>query len=133
MPAQRRDVGFCSSTTLFKHLSVFRNVAFGLEIRKRPQGGDPRSVTELLDLVHLTQFADRLPAQLSAASASAWPARAAVEPKVLLLDEPFGAPDAKVRGSCATGCGDSTTRVHVTTIFVTHDRRRRSRWPTRSW
>ncbi len=124
VPAQRRDVGFVfQHYAAFKHLSVFRNVAFGLEIRKRPKAEIRERVTELLDLVHLTQFADRLPAQLSGGQRQRMAlARAlAVEPKVLLLDEPFGALDAKVRKELRDWLRRLHDEVHVTTIFVTHD------------
>ncbi len=121
---QRRDVGFVfQHYAAFKHLSVFRNVAFGLEIRKRPKDEIRRRVTELLELVHLDQFADRLPAQLSGGQRQRMAlARAlAVEPKVLLLDEPFGALDAKVRKELRDWLRKLHDDVHVTTVFVTHD------------
>jgi sulfate transport system ATP-binding protein len=107
----------------FKHLSVYRNVAFGLEVRKRPKAEIRRRVTELLELVHLDQFADRLPAQLSGGQRQRMAlARAlAAEPKVLLLDEPFGALDAKVRKELRDWLRRLHDEVHVTTIFVTHD------------
>ena len=107
----------------FKHLSVRRNVAFGLEIRKRPKDEIRGRVDELLELVHLEQFADRLPAQLSGGQRQRMAlARAlAVEPTVLLLDEPFGALDAKVRKELRDWLRRLHDEVHVTTVFVTHD------------
>ena len=124
LPPQRRDVGFVfQHYAAFKHLSVYRNVAFGLEVRKRPKAEIRRRVTELLELVHLDQFADRLPAQLSGGQRQRMAlARAlAAEPKVLLLDEPFGALDAKVRKELRDWLRRLHDEVHVTTIFVTHD------------
>jgi sulfate transport system ATP-binding protein len=107
----------------FKHLSVYRNVAFGLEIRKRPKDEIRRRVGELLELVHLEQFADRLPAQLSGGQRQRMAlARAlAVEPSVLLLDEPFGALDAQVRKELRGWLRRLHDEMHVTTVFVTHD------------
>jgi sulfate transport system ATP-binding protein len=107
----------------FKHMSVARNVAFGLEIRKRPKAEVKRRVDELLELVHLSQFGHRLPAQLSGGQRQRMAlARAlAVEPKVLLLDEPFGALDAKVRKELREWLRRLHDEVHVTTVFVTHD------------
>jgi sulfate/thiosulfate transport system ATP-binding protein len=124
VPAQRRNVGFVfQHYAAFKHLSVFRNVAFGLEIRKRPKDEIRRRVYELLELVHLDQFADRLPSQLSGGQRQRMAlARAlAVEPKVLLLDEPFGALDAQVRKELRDWLRRLHDEVHVTTLFVTHD------------
>lgn len=124
LPAQRRNVGFVfQHYAVFKHLSVYRNVAFGLEIRKRPKEEVRRRVTELLELVHLGQFADRLPSQLSGGQRQRMAlARAlAVEPKVLLLDEPFGALDSQVRKELRDWLRRLHDEVHVTTLFVTHD------------
>ena len=124
LPPQKRDVGFVfQHYAAFKHLSVFRNVAFGLEIRKRPKDEIRERVNELLDLVHLRQFADRLPSQLSGGQRQRMAlARAlAVEPKVLLLDEPFGALDANVRRELREWLRRLHDEVHVTTVFVTHD------------
>ncbi|MDQ7992896.1 MAG: sulfate ABC transporter ATP-binding protein [Propionicimonas sp.] len=124
LPARKRDVGFVfQHYAVFKHLSVARNVAFGLEIRKRPRDEIQRRVDELLQLVHLGQFADRLPSQLSGGQRQRMAlARAlAVEPKVLLLDEPFGALDAKVRKELRDWLRRLHEEVHVTTVFVTHD------------
>ncbi|HEV7203419.1 MAG TPA: sulfate ABC transporter ATP-binding protein [Jatrophihabitans sp.] len=124
LPPRHRDVGFVfQHYAAFSHLSVFRNVAFGLEIRKRPKEEIRRRVHELLELVHLEQFADRLPAQLSGGQRQRMAlARAlAVEPKVLLLDEPFGALDAQVRKELRDWLRRLHDEVHVTTVFVTHD------------
>ena len=124
LPPQKRGVGFVfQHYAAFKHLSVRRNVAFGLEIRKRPKDQIRARVDELLDLVHLDQFGDRLPAQLSGGQRQRMAlARAlAVEPKVLLLDEPFGALDAKVRKELRDWLRRLHDEVHVTTVFVTHD------------
>jgi sulfate transport system ATP-binding protein len=124
VPAQRRNVGFVfQHYAAFKHLSVYRNVAFGLEIRKRPKAEIGKRVQELLELVHLDQFGDRLPAQLSGGQRQRMAlARAlAVEPKVLLLDEPFGALDTAVRKELRDWLRRLHDEVHVTTVFVTHD------------
>ncbi|MDQ1736369.1 MAG: sulfate/thiosulfate transport system ATP-binding protein [Pseudonocardiales bacterium] len=124
VPAQRRNVGFVfQHYAAFKHLSVYRNVSFGLEIRKRSKAEIRNRVHELLELVHLDQFADRLPSQLSGGQRQRMAlARAlAVEPKVLLLDEPFGALDAKVRKELRDWLRRLHDEVHVTTVFVTHD------------
>jgi sulfate transport system ATP-binding protein len=124
LPPQRRNVGFVfQHYAAFKHLSVARNVAFGLEIRKRPKAEIKARVAELLELVHLSQFADRRPAQLSGGQRQRMAlARAlAVEPEVLLLDEPFGALDAQVRKELRTWLRRLHDEVHVTTVFVTHD------------
>jgi sulfate/thiosulfate transport system ATP-binding protein len=124
IPAQRRNVGFVfQHYAAFKHLSVYRNVAFGLEIRKRPKAEIRARVHELLDLVHLAQFADRMPAQLSGGQRQRMAlARAlAVEPSVLLLDEPFGALDATVRKELRDWLRRLHDEVRVTTVFVTHD------------
>jgi sulfate transport system ATP-binding protein len=121
---RHRDVGFVfQHYAAFTHLTVYRNVAFGLEIRKRPKQEIRRRVQELLELVHLEQFADRLPAELSGGQRQRMAlARAlAVEPKVLLLDEPFGALDAKVRKELRDWLRRLHDEVHVTTVFVTHD------------
>jgi sulfate/thiosulfate transport system ATP-binding protein len=124
LPPQQRNVGFVfQHYAAFKHMSVYRNVAFGLEIRKRPKPETSRRVNELLKLVHLEQFADRLPAQLSGGQRQRMAlARAlAVEPEVLLLDEPFGALDVQVRKELRTWLRRLHDEVAVTTVFVTHD------------
>jgi len=124
LPPQKRNVGFVfQHYAVFKHMTVAKNVAFGLEIRKRPKDEIAAKVDELLGLVHLSQFAHRLPAQLSGGQRQRMAlARAlAVEPSVLLLDEPFGALDAKVRKELREWLRRLHDEVHVTTVFVTHD------------
>ena len=124
LPARKRNVGFVfQHYAAFKHLTVARNVAFGLEIRKRPKAEITARVGELLDLVHLGQFAERMPSQLSGGQRQRMAlARAlAIEPSVLLLDEPFGALDAKVRKELRAWLRRLHDEVHVTTVFVTHD------------
>jgi sulfate/thiosulfate transport system ATP-binding protein len=124
LPPQKRSVGFVfQHYAAFKHLSVYRNVAFGLEIRKRPKAEIKKRVHELLELVHLEQFADRLPGQLSGGQRQRMAlARAlAVQPEVLLLDEPFGALDAQVRKELRDWLRNLHDEMNVTTIFVTHD------------
>ena len=124
LPPQQRNVGFVfQHYAAFKHMTVRGNVAFGLQIRKRPKQEIEARVNELLDLVHLRQFADRYPAQLSGGQRQRMAlARAlAVEPQVLLLDEPFGALDAKVRKELRDWLRRLHDEVHVTTVFVTHD------------
>ena len=123
-PARDRGVGFVfQHYAAFKHMTVRDNVAYGLKIRKRPKDEVASRVTELLDLVHLGGFADRYPAQLSGGQRQRMAlARAlAVEPKVMLLDEPFGALDATVRKELRAWLRRLHDDVHVTTIFVTHD------------
>ena len=104
-------------------MTVRNNVAFGLSIRKRPKKEIEQRVHELLALVQLEGFADRYPSQLSGGQRQRMAlARAlAVEPKVLLLDEPFGALDARVRKELRQWLRRLHDEVHVTTIFVTHD------------
>ncbi len=124
LPPQKRNVGFVfQHYAVFKHMTVAKNVAFGLEIRKRPKAEVAEKVDELLRLVHLSQFAHRLPSQLSGGQRQRMAlARAlAVEPTVLLLDEPFGALDAKVRKELRDWLRRLHDEVHVTTVFVTHD------------
>ena len=121
---QNRNVGFVfQHYAAFKHMTVYDNVAFGLEIRKRPKAEVRSRVDELLHLVHLEQFAARRPAQLSGGQRQRMAlARAlAVEPQVLLLDEPFGALDAQVRKELRIWLRRLHDDVHVTTVFVTHD------------
>jgi sulfate transport system ATP-binding protein len=124
LPPQKRNVGFVfQHYAAFKHMSVAKNVAFGLEIRKHSKAATKKRVDELLELVHLSQFSHRLPSQLSGGQRQRMAlARAlAVEPTVLLLDEPFGALDAKVRKELRDWLRRLHDEVHVTTVFVTHD------------
>jgi sulfate transport system ATP-binding protein len=121
---QKRNVGFVfQHYAVFKHMTVAKNVAFGLEIRNKPKAEIADRVDELLKLVHLSQFAHRLPSQLSGGQRQRMAlARAlAIQPKVLLLDEPFGALDAKVRKELREWLRRLHDEVPVTTVFVTHD------------
>jgi sulfate transport system ATP-binding protein len=121
---QKRGVGFVfQHYAAFKHMTVRDNVGFGLSVRHRPKAEIRDRVGELLRLVQLEPFADRYPAQLSGGQRQRMAlARAlAVEPKVLLLDEPFGALDARVRAELREWLRRLHDEVHVTTVFVTHD------------
>jgi sulfate/thiosulfate transport system ATP-binding protein len=121
---QQRGVGFVfQHYAAFKHMTVRDNVAFGLTVRKRPKVEIRARVDELLELVQLQPFAHRYPAQLSGGQRQRMAlARAlAVEPEVLLLDEPFGALDARVRAELRDWLRRLHDEVHVTTVFVTHD------------
>ena len=121
---QLRGVGFVfQHYAAFKHMSVRDNVAFGLKIRKRPKPEVAARVDELLALVQLSQFGDRYPSELSGGQRQRMAlARAlAVEPPVLLLDEPFGALDARVREELRGWLRRLHDQMHVTTLFVTHD------------
>jgi sulfate/thiosulfate transport system ATP-binding protein len=123
---QRRGIGFVfQHYAAFKHMSVRENVAFGLKVRKRPADEIRARVAELLELVHLTGWADSYPANLSGGQRQRMAlARAlAVEPRVLLLDEPFGALDARVREELRSWLRRLHDDLHVTTVFVTHDQR----------
>jgi sulfate transport system ATP-binding protein len=124
MPPQRRGIGFVfQHYAAFKHMSVRDNVAFGLSIRKRPKREIDTKVGELLEIVGLGGFQHRYPAQLSGGQRQRMAlARAlAVDPQVLLLDEPFGALDAKVRADLRRWLRRLHDEVHVTTVLVTHD------------
>jgi|RhiMethySRZTD1v2_1073278.scaffolds.fasta_scaffold00271_11 sulfate transport system ATP-binding protein len=128
LPRERRQVSFVfQHYALFNHMTVFDNVAFGLKVR--PRGRRPasdeiaRRVEELLELVQLAGFAKRFPAQLSGGQRQrvALARALAIEPKVLLLDEPFGALDAKVRVELRRWLREIHDRTGLTTVFVTHD------------
>jgi sulfate transport system ATP-binding protein len=121
---QQRGVGFVfQHYAAFKHLTVRDNVAFGLTIRKRPKAEITARVDELLEVVGLSGYQQRYPSQLSGGQRQRMAlARAlAVEPSVLLLDEPFGALDAKVRAELRTWLRRLHDEMHVTTVLVTHD------------
>jgi sulfate transport system ATP-binding protein len=123
-PARLRGVGFVfQHYAPFKHMTVHDNVAFGLSVRKRPKDEIRARVEELLGLVRLDGLAGRYPSQLSGGQLQRMAlARAlAVQPQVLLLDEPFGALDAQVRAELREWLRRLHEEIHVTTIFVTHD------------
>lgn len=121
---QDRNIGFVfQHYALFKHLTVRKNIAFALDIRKTPKAKTKARVEELLELVQLSGLGDRYPSQLSGGQRQrvALARALAVEPQVLLLDEPFGALDAKVRKDLRAWLRRLHDEVHVTTVFVTHD------------
>ncbi|HEY1172279.1 MAG TPA: sulfate ABC transporter ATP-binding protein [Verrucomicrobiae bacterium] len=127
-PTGSRQVGFAfQHYALFRHMSVFENIAFGLRVRpKATRPSDEKiaaRVRELLKLVQLEQFEKRLPNQLSGGQRQrvALARALAAEPKVLLLDEPFGALDAKVRKELRRWIRQLHEEIHITSIFVTHD------------
>jgi sulfate/thiosulfate transport system ATP-binding protein len=121
---QARNIGFVfQDDALFKHLTIRQNIGFGLEIRSTPIAKVQAKVEELLDLIQLNDFGDRYPAQLSGGQRQrvALARALAIEPKVLLLDEPFGALDLRVRKDLRGWLRRLHDRSQVTTIFVTHD------------
>jgi sulfate transport system ATP-binding protein len=124
IPARQRGIGFCfQHYAPFRHLTVRRNVAFGLEVRRRPKAEIRAKVDELLELVRIAHLADRHPSELSGGQRQRMAlARAlAIEPKVLLLDEPFGALDAQVRQQLRVWLRELHEKISVTTVLVTHD------------
>jgi sulfate transport system ATP-binding protein len=124
LPARSRDIGFCfQHYAPFRHLSVFENVAFGLRLRHRPSAEIRKQVREFLELVRLEGEASRYPSQLSGGQLQRMAlARAlAVRPRLLLLDEPFGALDATVRKELRAWLRSLHDRVQITTMLVTHD------------
>jgi sulfate transport system ATP-binding protein len=124
VPPQKRGIGFVfQHYAAFKHMSVRDNVAFGLKIRRERNDAIKARVDELLEIVGLTGWANRYPAQLSGGQRQRMAlARAlAISPRVLLLDEPFGALDANVRAELREWLRRLHDEVHVTTVLVTHD------------
>ncbi len=122
---RKRNIGFVfQHYALFKHLTVRQNISFGLDIRKKPRKVIKQRVNELLELIQLQGFGDRYPSQLSGGQRQrvALARALAVQPEVLLLDEPFGALDAKVRQELRNWLRRLHDEVHLTSIFVTHDR-----------
>jgi sulfate/thiosulfate transport system ATP-binding protein len=126
--ARERQVGFVfQHYALFRHMSVFENIAFGLRVRPRqlrpPEGQIRAKIHELLKLVQLEKLAERYPSQLSGGQRQrvALARALAVEPSVLLLDEPFGSLDAKVRQELRRWLRQLHDEIHITSVFVTHD------------
>jgi sulfate transport system ATP-binding protein len=126
--AYERRAGFVfQAYALFQHMTVFENIAFGLRVmsrKKRPNAtAIKKRVEELLQLIQLEGFGDRLPSQLSGGQRQrvALARSLAIEPRVLLLDEPFGALDAKVRKDLRKWLRHFHDQTHLTTLFVTHD------------
>ena len=128
MPARRRKAGFVfQQYALFRHMTVAKNIAFGLEVRprgERPSRADIKHrVEELLELVQLRDLGKRYPSQLSGGQRQrvALARALAIEPRMLLLDEPFGALDAKVRKELREWLRHIHDKAGVTSVFVTHD------------
>lgn len=124
VPVKRREVGFVfQSYALFRHMTVHDNIAFGMEIRKVPKSKIEARVAELLGLIQLEGYANRFPGQLSGGQRQrvALARALATEPKVLLLDEPFGALDAQVRVELREWLVEFHEKTRVTTLLVTHD------------
>ncbi|MEI7766862.1 MAG: sulfate ABC transporter ATP-binding protein, partial [Phycisphaerae bacterium] len=122
--ARQRNVGFVfQHYALFRHMTIFENVAFSLRVRKTPRDEVQHRVMELLKLVQLENTAQRYPSQLSGGQRQriALARALASRPRVLLLDEPFGALDAKVRKELRRWLRKLHEEIHVTSLFVTHD------------
>lgn len=124
IPAARRGIGFMfQNYALFRYMTVFQNIAFGLELKKKPKQAINERVKELLALTGLEEMGGRYPAQLSGGQRQrvAFARALAPDPGLLLLDEPFAAIDAKVRQELRKWLKDMIHKVGVTSIFVTHD------------
>ena len=124
IPARERNIGLVfQHYALFRHMTVFGNVAFALRVRKWPEAEVRARVTELLELVKLNDYAKRWPSQLSGGQRQriALARALAIQPKTLLLDEPFGALDTRVRRELRSWLRRLHDELHVTTILVTHD------------
>jgi sulfate transport system ATP-binding protein len=129
VPVQGRGIGFVfQNYALFRHMTVAKNIAFGLDMMKRSErpakSAIQQRVAELLDMVQMPGLGERYPAQLSGGQRQRIALARAVarNPRYLLLDEPFGALDAKVRKDLRAALRDIHDRLGVTTLFVTHDR-----------
>jgi sulfate transport system ATP-binding protein len=124
LPPQQREVGFVfQNYSLFKHMTVAQNISFGLEVHRVPKAQRAKRVAELLELIGLAEYGDRMPSQLSGGQQQrvALARALAPEPDVLLLDEPFGALDVKIRGQLRQNLRAIQRRLGITAILVTHD------------
>ena len=124
LPAEKRDIGMVfQNYALFPHMTVVQNLAFGLEMRKRPRQEIQTRVAKLLDMVQLSDLAERYPRQLSGGQQQrvALARALVIEPRILLLDEPLANLDAKLRDEMRVFIRELQRRVGITTVYVTHD------------
>ncbi|NEK32552.1 ABC transporter ATP-binding protein [Rhizobium leguminosarum] len=124
MPVEKRDIGMVfQNYALFPHMTVEKNLAFGLEMRRIPKGEIRARISDVLDMVQLAGYADRYPRQLSGGQQQrvALARALVIEPKILLLDEPLANLDAKLREEMRIFIRDLQRRVGITTVYVTHD------------